>query len=169
MVKCWRWWVLKYFNFFFLYLKVTLWYCRGKVHEIQTSRNLSSFLLLSLFSLSNKIIIPTIILAEREEFKKIICEWLHNCRNEEKLEPRFNFEGHQLGVVSVDINLTGTSILQTQCILIDANSDANLLNRTSLKKEFPWDSQAAKQAIILVLSIFLSICPTFKTVSFLSW
>lgn len=56
MVKCWRWWVLKYFNFFFLYLKVTLWYCRGKVHEIQTSRNLSSFLLLSLFSLSNKII-----------------------------------------------------------------------------------------------------------------
>jgi len=36
--------------------------------------------------------------------------------NEEKLEPRFNFEGHQLGVVSVDINLTGTSILQYRFI-----------------------------------------------------
>ena len=34
-----------------------------------------------------------------------------SCRSEDKLEPRFNFEGHQLGVVSVDINLTGTRIL----------------------------------------------------------
>lgn len=36
------------------------------------------------------------------------------CRSEDKLEPRFNFEGHQLGVVSVDINLTGTRILLAQ-------------------------------------------------------
>ena len=37
-----------------------------------------------------------------------------NDRNEDKLEPRFNFEGHQLGVVSVDINLTGTRILHRE-------------------------------------------------------
>lgn len=127
------------------------------------------FSFLVCFHWAIKLLYQQLFWQKERNLKKIICEWLHNCRNEEKLEPRFNFEGHQLGVVSVDINLTGTSILQTQCILIDANSDANLLNRTSLKKEFPWDSQAAKQAIILVLSIFLSICPTFKTVFFLSW
>lgn len=31
-------------------------------------------------------------------------------RHEDKLEPKFNFEGHQLGVVSVDINSAGTRI-----------------------------------------------------------
>ena len=43
------------------------------------------------------------------------------CRSEDKLEPRFNFEGHQLGVVSVDINLTGTRILLAHKTLVDFN------------------------------------------------
>lgn len=29
-------------------------------------------------------------------------------RNNEQLELKYNFEGHQLGIVSVDINATGT-------------------------------------------------------------
>lgn len=37
------------------------------------------------------------------------------------MEPRFNFEGHQLGVVSVDINLTGTRILLAHKTLVDFN------------------------------------------------
>lgn len=45
-----------------------------------------------------------------------------SCRSEDKLEPRFNFEGHQLGVVSVDINLTGTRILLAHKTLVDFNS-----------------------------------------------
>ena len=35
-------------------------------------------------------------------------------RNNEQLELRYNFEGHQLGIVSVDINASGTGrILQS--------------------------------------------------------
>lgn len=44
-----------------------------------------------------------------------------SCRSEDKLEPRFNFEGHQLGVVSVDINLTGTRILLAHKTFVDFN------------------------------------------------
>ncbi|XP_015773018.1 PREDICTED: WD repeat-containing protein 61-like, partial [Acropora digitifera] len=38
---------------------------------------------------------------------------------EDKLHLRFNFEGHQLGVVSVDVNLTGTRII-SQILIIQS-------------------------------------------------